>query len=142
MPAKITNGQGWVRTTVDLRQWIYSPSPLTARAPTQPGADGGNQTPDHSITNRMLYHLSYIGKLLRQSLLNINLGGGTSQKKYSNKYLEYGRAKKCTLKTAISTSSLTPPATVPPFSSLHHTRPNFPVSVPPGRAYTAGRFPR
>ena len=28
-----------------------------------PGADGGNQTPDHSITNRMLYHLSYIGKL-------------------------------------------------------------------------------
>jgi hypothetical protein len=32
-----------------------------------PGADGGNQTPDHSITNRMLYRLSYIGKLFGET---------------------------------------------------------------------------
>ena len=27
-------GQGWFRTTVGASQWIYSPSPLTTRAPT------------------------------------------------------------------------------------------------------------
>ena len=32
---KIYNGQGWVRTTVGVSQWIYSPSPLATRAPTQ-----------------------------------------------------------------------------------------------------------
>jgi hypothetical protein len=59
------NGQGWVRTTVGVSQWIYSPSPLAARAPTQSihGADGGTQTPDQLITNQLLYQLSYIGKL-------------------------------------------------------------------------------
>jgi hypothetical protein len=58
----IFHGPGWFRTTVGVSQWIYSPSPLTTRAPTPAlRADGGNQTPDHSITNRMLYQLSYIG---------------------------------------------------------------------------------
>ena len=32
---KFISGQGWFRTTVGIRQWIYSPSPLTTRAPTQ-----------------------------------------------------------------------------------------------------------
>ena len=59
------NGQGWVRTTVGVSQWIYSPSPLTTRAPTHyPGADGGIQTPDRSITSRELYQLSYIGEII------------------------------------------------------------------------------
>jgi hypothetical protein len=36
------------------------------------GADGGNQTPDHSITSRMLYQLSYIGlKNAQKSFENI-----------------------------------------------------------------------
>ena len=69
-------GQGWVRTTVGVSQWIYSPSPLAARAPTQlvHGADGGTQTPDQLITNQLLYQLSYIGKLFcaETSLVNIH----------------------------------------------------------------------
>ena len=32
--AKEKNGQEWFRTTVDVSQRIYSPSPLTTRAPT------------------------------------------------------------------------------------------------------------
>jgi hypothetical protein len=31
-----------------------------------PGADEGIQTPDHSITSRTLYQLSYIGKMPRR----------------------------------------------------------------------------
>ena len=30
----ISIGPGWSRTNVGLRQWVYSPSPLTTRAPT------------------------------------------------------------------------------------------------------------
>ena len=29
------NGPGWIRTTVGASQWVYSPSPLAARAPTR-----------------------------------------------------------------------------------------------------------
>lgn len=32
---KKCNGQGRIRTYVDLRQWVYSPSPLATRAPVQ-----------------------------------------------------------------------------------------------------------
>jgi hypothetical protein len=77
------NGQGWVRTTVGVSQWIYSPSPLAARAPTRliHGADGGTQTPDQLITNQLLYQLSYIGKLFfaETSLVNIHGAGVASQ---------------------------------------------------------------
>ena len=34
-PRTLFNGQGWFRTTVGRSQWIYSPSPLTTRAPTR-----------------------------------------------------------------------------------------------------------
>jgi hypothetical protein len=84
------NGQGWVRTTVGVSQWIYSPSPLAARAPTQfvHGADGGTQTPDQLITNQLLYQLSYIGKLFyaETSLVNIHGARVASQKKIANNF--------------------------------------------------------
>jgi hypothetical protein len=83
-------GQGWVRTTVGVSQWIYSPSPLAARAPTRlvHGADGGTQTPDQLITNQLLYQLSYIGKLFyaETSLVNIHGARVASQKKIANNF--------------------------------------------------------
>jgi hypothetical protein len=39
--------------------------------PITNGADGGIQTPDHPITSRMLYQLSYIGDLAQKSFENI-----------------------------------------------------------------------
>ena len=66
-------GQGWIRTSVGIRQRIYSPSPLTTRAPThvslrartrsepdttEPGATHRNRTDNLPITSRMLYQLS------------------------------------------------------------------------------------
>ena len=33
-PPNACGGQGWIRTSVGIRQRIYSPSPLTTRAPT------------------------------------------------------------------------------------------------------------
>lgn len=35
---KTTNGRGWIRTIEDLRQWVYSPSPLATRAHAHPCA--------------------------------------------------------------------------------------------------------
>src|SRR5690606_13708059 len=53
-----------------------------------PGADGGTQTPDHSITSRTLYQLSYIGKIYEKSLSNIIKVINESQKKYHQLFLE------------------------------------------------------
>ena len=42
---KKCNGQGRIRTYVDLRQWVYSPSPLATRAPVQvPAANIATRT--------------------------------------------------------------------------------------------------
>ncbi len=62
---KRPGGSGWVRTTVVVRQQIYSLPPLATwvRSPIffrrNGGAGGRIRTPDLLITNQLLYRLSY-----------------------------------------------------------------------------------
>ena len=50
------DGQGRIRTYAGLRQWVYSPSPLAARAPVRllPGRLNGRQAPSLNDTLRPL----------------------------------------------------------------------------------------